>query len=251
MELGLKGKVALVTGAGSQVGFGKAIALQLAREGCAVVINDLDLDGARKTAAEVEKLGQKSLAIKADVTSAPAWEDMVKQVRDEFGRIDILVNNAGGSSRFKPFLETTDEEWDFDMSVNLVSTRYGMKSVLPHMYRQKSGKVVNITSGAGITGGMGLPGYAAAKAGIIALTLAVCKEAAPEGVNINCVSPGPANTGFARNAPPGMLENFPKTLPIRRLTTTQDVANAVTFLVSDAASDIVGQVLIVSGGPMP
>jgi NAD(P)-dependent dehydrogenase (short-subunit alcohol dehydrogenase family) len=251
MELGLKGKVALVTGAGSQVGFGKAIALQLAREGCAVVINDLDLDGARKTAAEVEKLGQKSLAIKADVTSAPAWEDMVKQVRDEFGRIDILVNNAGGSSRFKPFLETTDEEWDFDMSVNLVSTRYGMKSVLPHMYRQKSGKVVNITSGAGITGGMGLPGYAAAKAGIIALTLAVCKEAAPEGVNINCVSPGPANTGFAKNAPPGMLENFPKTLPVKRLTTTQDVANAVTFLVSDAASDIVGQVLIVSGGPMP
>jgi NAD(P)-dependent dehydrogenase (short-subunit alcohol dehydrogenase family) len=251
MELGLKGKVALVTGAGSQIGFGKAIALQLAREGCDVVINDLDLDGAKKTAAEVEKLGQKSLAIKADVTKVAEWETMVKQVLDKFGRIDILVNNAGGSSRFKPFLQTTDADWNFDMNVNLVSTRYGMKSVLPHMFKQKSGKIINITSGAGITGGMGLPGYAAAKAGIIALTLAVCKEAAPEGVNINCVSPGPANTGFAKNAPPGMLENFPKTLPIRRLTTTQDVANAVTFLASDAASDIVGQVLVVSGGPTP
>jgi len=251
MKLGLKGKVALVTGAGSQIGFGKAIALQLAEEGCDVVVNDIDLDGAEKTVADVRKLGRRSLAIKADVTVAAAWEAMVKKVLDEFGRIDILVNNAGGSSKFKPFLETTDEDWDFDMNVNLVSTRYGMKSVLPHMYQQKSGKIVNITSGAGITGGMGLPGYAAAKAGIIALTLGVCKEAAPEGVNINCVSPGPADTGFAKNAPPGMLENFPKTLPIRRLTTTQDVANAVTFLVSDAASDIVGQVLIVSGGPNP
>jgi NAD(P)-dependent dehydrogenase (short-subunit alcohol dehydrogenase family) len=251
MELGLKGKVALITGAGSQIGFGKAIALQLAKEGCDVVINDIDLDGAKQTAAEVEKLGQKSLAIKADVTTAAAWEAMVKQVLDEFGRIDILVNNAGGSSQFKPFIQTTDEDWDFDMNVNLSSTRYGMKTVLPHMYRQKSGKVINITSGAGITGGMGLPGYAAAKAGIIALTLGVCREAAPEGVNINCVSPGPADTGFAKNAPPGMLENFPKTLPIGRLTTAQDVANAVTFLVSDAASDIVGQILIVSGGPNP
>ena len=251
MELGLKGKVALVTGAGSQIGFGKAIALQLAEEGCDVAVNDLDLDGAEKTGAEVEKLGCKSLAIKADVTNVAEWEAMVKQVLDKFGRIDILVNNAGGSSQFKPFLQTTDEDWNFDMNVNLSSTRYGMKTVLPHMYQQKSGKIVNITSGAGIMGGMGLPGYAAAKAGIIALTLGVCKEAAPEGVNINCVSPGPANTGFAKNAPPGMLENFPKTLPVRRLTTAQDVANAVTFLVSDAASDIVGQVLIVSGGPAP
>ncbi len=251
MELGLKGNVALITGAGSQIGFGKAIALQLAKEGCDVAINDLDLDGAEKTAAEVEKLGRKSIAVKADVTSAAEWEAMVKQVLEKLGSIDILVNNAGGSSQFKPFLQTTDEEWNFDMNVNLVSTRYGMKSVLPHMYQQKSGKIVNITSGAGITGGMGLPGYAAAKAGIIALTLGVCREAAPEGVNINCVSPGPANTGFAKNAPPGMLENFPKTLPVRRLTTAQDVANAVTFLVSDAASDIVGQILIVAGGPNP
>jgi NAD(P)-dependent dehydrogenase (short-subunit alcohol dehydrogenase family) len=251
MELGLKGKVALVTGAGSQIGFGKAIALQLAKEGCDVVINDLDLDGAKKTAAEVEKLGRKSLAIKADVTSGMEWETMVKQVLDKFGRIDILVNNAGGCTPPKPFLQMTDKDWDFDINVNLRSTRNGTKTVLPHMIKQKSGKIVNITSGAGIHGGMFTTGYAAAKAGIIAFTQGVAKEAGPEGININCVSPGPANTGFAKNAPPGMLENFPKTLPLKRLTTTQDIANAVVFLTSDAASDITGQVLIVSGGVSP
>ena len=251
MELGLKGKIALVTGAGSQIGFGKAIALQLAKEGCDVIINDLDLDGAKKTAAEVEKLGRKSMAIKADVTSVMEWDAMVKKILERFGRIDILVNNAGGCTPPKPFLQMTDKDWDFDINVNLRSTRNGTMTVLPLMIKQKSGKIVNITSGAGIHGGMFTTGYAAAKAGIIAFSMGVAKEAAPEGININCVSPGPANTGFARNAPPGMLENFPKTLPIKRLTTPQDIANAVTFLASDAASDIVGQVLIVSGGVTP
>jgi NAD(P)-dependent dehydrogenase (short-subunit alcohol dehydrogenase family) len=251
MELGLKGKVALVTGAGSQIGFGKAISLQLAKEGCDVIINDLDLDGAKKTAAEVEKLGRKSLAIKADVTRGEEWDTMVKNVLDKFGRIDILVNNAGGCSPFKPFIQMTDKDWDFDIAINLRSTRNGMKAVLPQMIKQKSGKIVNITSGAAYNGGMFTSGYATAKAGVISLTMAVAKDAGPDGINVNCVSPGPANTGFAKNAPPGMLENFPKTLPIRRLTTTQDVANAVTFLVSDAASDIVGQVIIVSGGVSP
>ncbi len=251
MELGLKGKIALVTGAGSQIGFGKAIALQLAKEGCDVAVNDIDLEGAKKTAAEVEKLGRKSLAIKADVTSTAEWDAMVKKVLEKFGRIDILVNNAGGCTPPRPFLQMTDKDWDFDININLRSTRHGTAAVLPHMVKQKSGKIVNITSGAGINGGMFTAGYSAAKAGVIAFSMGVAKEAAPEGININCVSPGPANTGFAKNAPPGMLENFPKTLPIRRLTTTQDVANAVTFLASDAASDIVGQVLVVSGGVAP
>jgi len=251
MELGLKGKIAFVTGAGSQIGFGKAIALQLAKEGCDIIINDLDLDGARKTSAEVEKLGRKSMAIKGDVTSIEEWDAMVKQIIDKFGRIDILVNNAGGCTPPKPFLQMTDKDWEFDINVNLKSTRNGTKTVLPLMIKQKSGKIVNITSGAGIHGGMFTAGYSAAKAGIIAFSMGVAKEAAPEGININCVSPGVANTGFAKNAPPGLIENFPKTLPIKRLTTPQDIANAVTFLVSDAASDIVGQVLVVSGGVTP
>jgi 3-oxoacyl-[acyl-carrier protein] reductase len=251
MELGLKDKVALVTGAGSQIGFGKAIALALAKEGCDIIVNDLDLDGARKTAAEVEKLGRKSMAIKADVTRGTDWDSMVKEALAKFGRIDILVNNAGGCTPPKPFLEMSDQDWDFDIDVNLRSTRNGTKTVLPIMIKQKGGKIVNVTSGAGIHGGMFTSGYAAAKAGIIGFSLGVAKEAAPHGININCVSPGVADTGFAKNAPPGMIENFPKTLPIGRLTTTQDIANAVVFLVSDASSDIIGQVLVVSGGVSP
>jgi NAD(P)-dependent dehydrogenase (short-subunit alcohol dehydrogenase family) len=251
MDLGLRDKVALVTGAGSQIGFGKAIALQLAKEGCDVIINDIDIEGAQKTAAEVEKLDRRSMAIKGDVTSITEWDSIVKKIMEKFGRIDILVNNAGGCTPPKPFLEMTDKDWEFDIDVNLKSTRNGTKTVLPIMIKQKSGKIVNITSGAGIHGGMFTAGYSAAKAGIIAFSMGVAKEAAPEGININCVSPGVANTGFARNAPPGMIENFPKNLPIRRLTTPQDIANAVTFLASDAASDIGGQVLVVSGGVTP
>ena len=251
MELGLKDKVALVTGAGSQIGFGKAIALALAKEGCDIIVNDLDLDGAKQTAAEVEKLGRKSMAIKADVTKGADWDNMVKEALAKFGRIDILVNNAGGCTPPKPFLEMSDQDWDFDIDVNLRSTRNGTRALLPHMIENKGGKMVNVTSGAGIHGGFFTSGYAAAKAGIIGFSLGVAKEAAPHGININCVSPGVADTGFAKNAPPGMIENFPKTLPIGRLTTTHDIANAVVFLVSDASSDIIGQVLVVSGGVSP
>jgi len=251
MELGLKDKIALVTGAGSQIGFGKAIALALAQEGCDIIVNDLDLDGAKQTASEVEKLGRKSMVIKADVTKDADWDSMVKEALAKFGRIDILVNNAGGCTPPKPFLEMSDKDWDFDIDVNLRSTRNGTRALLPHMIENKGGKIVNVTSGAGIHGGMFTSGYAAAKAGIIGFSLGVAKEAAPHGININCVSPGVADTGFAKNAPPGMIENFPKTLPIGRLTTTQDIANAVVFLVSDASSDIIGQVLVVSGGVSP
>jgi NAD(P)-dependent dehydrogenase (short-subunit alcohol dehydrogenase family) len=251
MDLGLKDKIAMITGAGSQIGFGKAIALALAKEGCDIVVNDINLDDARKTAAAVEKLGRRSIAIKADVTKGAAWDSMVKEALEKFGRIDILVNNAGGCTPPRPFLEMTDKDWDFDIDVNLRSTRNGTKAVLPHMIENKGGKIVNVTSGAGIHGGMFTSGYAAAKAGIIGFSMGVAKEAAPHGININCVSPGVTDTGFAKNAPPGLIENFPRTLPIGRLTTTQDIANAVVFLVSDAASDIVGQVLVVSGGVTP
>ena len=119
------------------------------------------------------------------------------------------------------------------------------------MVERKSGKIVNVTSGAGMHGGMFTSGYAAAKAGIIGFTLATARESASSGVNINAVSPGVADTGFAKNAPPGLIENFPKQVPLGRLTTTRDVANAIAFLVSDVSSDMVGQVLIITGNTTP
>jgi NAD(P)-dependent dehydrogenase (short-subunit alcohol dehydrogenase family) len=251
MELGLKGKVAVVTGCGSQIGFGKAIAVSLAKEGCNIVANDVDLEGAQKTAAEVEALGQKAIAVKADVTRYQDVLDMVNAALAKFGKIDILVNNAGVCTPPKPFLKMTEEEWDRDIAVNLKGTMLCTRAILPHMIERKSGKIVNITSGAGIHGGMYTNAYAAAKAGIIAFSKGVAKEAARNNININLVSPGIANTGFARQAPPGLLENAVKSIPLGRLTNTQDIANAVVFLASDAASDIVGQVLVVTGSVEP
>ena len=137
MELGLQGKVALVTGAGSQIGFGKAIALSLAREGCDIAVNDVDLGGARKTASEVESLGRKALAIKADVTNSREVADMVNTILNTFGSLDILVNNAGACAPPKPFLKMTEEEWNRDININLNGTMNCTRAVLPHMIEKK------------------------------------------------------------------------------------------------------------------
>ncbi|MCX7911352.1 MAG: SDR family oxidoreductase [Dehalococcoidales bacterium] len=251
MDLGLKNRVAIVTGAGSQIGFGRAIALTLAREGCHVAVSDVDLNGAKETARDVEAAGVKALALKADVTRYDDVVAMVEATLAKFRKIDILVNNAGVCTPPKPFLKMTDEEWNRDIAVNLNGTMYCTRAVLPHMIENNYGKIVNITSGAGIHGGFYTNAYAAAKAGVIAFTKGIAKEAAPHKINVNCVSPGVANTGFARQAPPGMLERVVKTIPIGRLTEPQDIANAVVFLASDAASDIVGQVLVVTGSVDP
>jgi len=251
MELGLEGKVALVTGAGSQIGFGKAIALSLAKEGCNVIAADIDIEGAKQTAAEVEALGRKAIAVKTDVTKRAEVKESVKTSLDTFGKIDILVNNAGGCSPMKPFLQKTEEEWDYDLNVNLRSVLNCTAEIMPGMAERKSGKIINITSGAGIDGGMNTSIYSAAKGAVISFSKCVAKEAARSGINMNLISPGPANTGFAKNAPPGMLDNIVKMIPIGRVTEAQDIANAVVFLASDAASDIVGQTLIVTGNVNP
>jgi NAD(P)-dependent dehydrogenase (short-subunit alcohol dehydrogenase family) len=251
MELGLKGKVAIITGAGSQIGFGKAIAIGLAKEGCDVVVCDVDLAGANQTAAEVEKLGHKAVALKTDVTKWQDVSDMFNTAINKFGKVDILVNNAGYCTPPKPFLKMTDDEWNKDIAINLTGTMYCSRAVLPHMISRKSGKIVNITSGAGIHGGMFCNAYAAAKAGIIAFSKSLAKEVAPDQININLVAPGVANTGFARQAPPGMIERASKSVPLGRLTQPEDIANAVIFLCSDAASDIVGQVVPVTGSSDP
>jgi 3-oxoacyl-[acyl-carrier protein] reductase len=249
MDLGLKGKVAIVTGAGSQIGFGKAIAMTLAKEGCNVVATDIDLEGAKKTAADVAAMGQKAIALKTDVTRYQDALDMVEATLKNFKEIDILVNNAGACTPPKPFMKMTEAEWNRDIAVNLNGTMNCTQAVLPHMIAQKYGKIVSITSGAGIQGGMFTAGYSAAKAGIIAFSKGLAREMGPNKININLVSPGIANTGFAKQAPPGLLENAVKSIPLGRLTTAQDIANAVVFFCSDVSNDITGQVLIVTGGP--
>ena len=134
MDLGLKDRVALITGAGSQIGFGKAIALTLAEEGCDIIVNDINLDDARKTAKEVEALGRRAIAVKADVTNKAEVQAMVKKALDEFGRVDILVNNAGAILQGGKFTDQTEEDWEKEIALNLKGTMLCAQAVLPGMH---------------------------------------------------------------------------------------------------------------------
>jgi len=238
MDLGLKGKVALVTGAGSQIGYGKGIVLTLAREGCDIIAADIDLEGAKKTVAEAEALGAKAMAVKVDVTNRAEVDDMVKAALKQFGKIDILVNNAGASSELKPFLEMTKADWDFDINVNLYGQMNVAHAVTPHMISRGYGRIINVSGGQGIPT---ISVYGAAKAGIEAFTQALAREVGPSGVIVNAVGPGLARTGLVLKAPAEFVEAYRQSSILKRLCTPEDVAPVVAFLASDICSYIVGQ----------
>jgi len=248
MDLGLKNKVALVTGVGSQIGYGRGIAMTLAKEGCDIIANDVDLKGAQKTAAEVASLGRKAIAMRADVSSSAEVNKMVEAALAQFGKIDILVNNAGASTPPKPFIEKTEADWDRDININLKGVLICTKAVLGHMISRKSGKIINISSNGAKTGGAMVAVYCAAKAGVMVFTKSLAAELAPLGINVNSVAPGQGNTGFALQAPPGLIEKLLTMIPLGRSTTPQDIGNMVAFLASDVSSDIVGQTFSVDGG---
>ncbi len=249
MDLGLKDKVAMVTGAGSQKGFGKATAITLAREGCDILAVDIDLTGVIQTVAEVKALGRKALAYKVDVTKN---EDVIRAVEsglNEFGKIDILVNIAGATTSPKFFIDKTEEEWDKDINLNLKGVLYCTKAVLPQMLSRKRGKIINVAS---VNVKKGFPTtsiYAAAKSGVVGFTQVLANETATSGINVNCIAPGLALTNFiSAGPPPGGYDAIIQGIPNKRSTTSQDIANTVAFLASDISSDIVGQTISVDGG---
>ena len=244
MDLKLKDKIALVTGVGSQIGYGKVIALTLAKEGCNIIAVDIDLEGAGKTAQEIENVGSQTLVAKVDVTNRGQVDEMVKKALEKFGRIDILVNNAGVGSREKPFLEKTRADWDKDIQVNLYGQMNVAQSVLPHMIERHYGRIVSVA------GGMGFPfisTYGAAKAGIVALTQSLSKEVTSMGVIINAVVPGLALTGLVKTAPPEFLEAFRQSSQFKRFCTPEDLAPVVAFLASDVCSYMSGQTVYLGG----
>ena len=250
MDLGLNGKVALITGAGSPIGFGKGIALTLAKAGCDIVANDIDREGTERTAAEVEALGRKAMAIKADVTKMAEVNDMVKSIIKRFGKIDILVNNAGRATSPRPFVETPEKDWEPVFNLNIYGVFNCTKSVLPYMLERKSGKIINISSGAGFSGMPRCVAYGASKAAIMAFTKGLAKEVASSGIRVNSVAPGLGDTNFLRTAnfPEGEIERALKMIPSGRTTTPQDVGNMVAYLASDISNQIIGQVFLVDGG---
>jgi 3-oxoacyl-[acyl-carrier protein] reductase len=243
MDLKLKDKIALVTGAGGQKGYGRNIAMTLAAEGCHVIVADLDLDGARMTAAQVEGLGRKALVIKVDVRDRAEVDAMVKAAIDRFDRIDILVNNAGASSREKPFMEMTRADWDLDINVNLIGQMNVAQSALPHMISRKYGRVINTTGGRGIPS---ISVYGAAKAGIVAWTHALASEVAQFGVIVNGIAPGLGETGLTAGAPARFKEINSQRSMLGRLCRPEDVGPAVAFLASDVCSYMTGQFIDLS-----
>ena len=243
MDLGLKGKVALITGTGSQIGYGKGIAMTLAGEGCDIVSADIDLNGAKQTVEEVEALGCKALAVKVDVANRAEVDDMVKSALEKFGKIDILVNNAGTSSLLRPFVEMTKADWDLDINANLYGQMNVAQAVLPHMMSRRYGRIINTSGGRGIPN---ISIYGAAKAGVMAFTEALAREVASSGVIVNGIGPGLGETGLVHNAPAEFLEQNRQRSALKRLCTPEDVGPAVAFLASDLCSYMVGQFIHLS-----
>ena len=243
MDLGLAGKTAIVTGAGSRSGYGRGIARTLAAEGCNIVAVDIDGGGAEETAALLAGFGHTALAATADVTDRAAVDAMVAAALARCGRIDILVNNAGASSRLKPFIEMTRADWDLDIHVNLHGQMNVAQAVLPHMIERRYGRIINFSGGRGIPN---ISIYGAAKAGIIAFTEALAREVAQYGVIVNALGPGLGETGLVSHAPREFLEANRQRSVLKRLCTPEDVGPAVAFLASDVCSYMTGQLIQLS-----
>jgi 3-oxoacyl-[acyl-carrier protein] reductase len=238
VDLRLNDKIALVTGSGSPIGFGRRIATVLAEEGCHVACADLDLAWAEETAGLVEKLGRQALAVKVDVSDRASVDAMAQAVAAKFGRIDILVNNAGTSSPDKPFMMKTKADWDLDIGVNLYGQMNVAQAVIPFMAEQHYGRIINTSGGQGIPT---VSTYGAAKAGVEAWTHALALEVAPLGIVVNGIIPGLGNTGLNKTTTDEHMEGFKRMSALKRLCAPDDVAPAVAFLASDLCSYMVGQ----------
>lgn len=242
----LEGKKALVTGASR--GIGRAIALALAAEGADVAVNYAGSEAAaREVAAEIEAMGRKAVVIQADISSHEASIAMIDEVVKEFGRIDILVNNAG-ITRDGLLMRMKEADWDAVLTTNLKGVFNCTKAAVKYMMKQKSGRIVSISSVVGLMGNAGQANYAAAKAGVIGFTKAVAKEVAARGINVNAVAPGFIKTDMTSVLSEKVVENLVAGIPLNRLGETEDIARAVLFLVSDDANYITGQTLHVDGG---
>jgi NAD(P)-dependent dehydrogenase (short-subunit alcohol dehydrogenase family) len=260
----LQGKVAVVTGAGR--GLGRAYALRLAGLGANVVINDIDLDAAKEfdeeltaetVMAECEALGVRSIGVQADVTQKREVQRLFDETLAAFGRVDVLVNNAGGVLR--PAAQgnaatVSEDDWRFIMDVNLTATVFCCQAASVPMKEQKSGKIVNVGSQAGLQGNLngGIAHYCVAKAGIAEYTRVLAGELGPYNINVNCIAPGlvltsRANKQFNRNSPESQAR-LSERIALRRVGLPEDCAKVVEFLTTDLSDYVTGQVLPVCGG---
>ena len=242
----LKDKVAIITGSAQGIGYGTAELF--AAEGASVIVVDVNADKAARAAAVLASgWGARTLGLACDVTKYDQCETVVEAVMDKFGRIDILVNNAG-IAKDNLLLRMSEEHWDLVLDVNLKGAFNFVKACVRPMMKARNGRIVNIASIVGQEGNGGQVNYAASKGGLISLTKSVAREFASRRITVNAVSPGFIKTPMTDGLPEEVKSSFVARIPLARMGETIDVAQAVLFLSSDAASYITGQVINVNGG---
>lgn len=242
----LTGKTALVTGAAR--GIGKAIALKFASEGANVAFTDLVIDeNGKATEDEIAALGVKAKGYASNAADFAQTEQVVNQVKEDFGSIDILVNNAG-ITKDGLMMRMTEAQWDAVINVNLKSAFNFIHACTPIMMRQRSGSIINMSSVVGVHGNAGQCNYAASKAGLIALAKSIGQEIGSRGIRANAIAPGFIDTAMTQALPEDIRKAWIQNIPLRRAGTVEDIANVATFLASDLSSYVTGQVIQVDGG---
>ena len=237
----LEGKTALITGAAR--GIGKAIALKFAEEGANIAFTDLEVN--EETEKEIAAKGVKAKSYASNAADFAQTEEVVKQVKEEFGSIDILVNNAG-ITKDSLMLRMTEQQWDAVIAVNLKSAF--IHACVPVMMRQRGGSIINMASVVGVHGNAGQANYAASKAGLIALAKSIGQEMGPKGIRANAIAPGFIETAMTAQLSEEIREQWKQKIPLRRGGQVEDIANVATFLASDMSSYVSGQVIQVDGG---
>ncbi|BCB03321.1 3-oxoacyl-[acyl-carrier-protein] reductase [Bacillus sp. KH172YL63] len=244
--MNLEGKVALVTGASR--GIGREIALELARKGCNVVVNYAGSEAkANEVVDEIKSIGKEAIAVQCNVSDSESVQDMVKKTISEFGSIDILVNNAG-ITKDNLLMRMKENEWDDVININLKGVFLCTKAVTRQMMKQRSGRIINISSIVGVSGNAGQANYVAAKSGVIGLTKTTAKELAPRGITVNAIAPGFISTDMTDELPEDVRTEMLKQIPLSRFGAPEDIAQVVSFVASDAASYMTGQTLHIDGG---
>ena len=239
----LEGKTALITGAAR--GIGKSIALKFAQEGANIAFTDLEVNP--ETEQEIAALGVKAKSYASNAADFAQTEQVVAQVKEEFGSIDILVNNAG-ITKDGLMLRMTEQQWDAVIAVNLKSAFNFIHACVPIMMRQRGGSIINMASVVGVHGNAGQANYAASKAGLIALAKSIAQEMGPKGIRANAIAPGFIETAMTASLPDNVREEWTKKIPLRRGGQVEDIANTALYLASDLSSYVSGQVIQVDGG---
>ncbi|MDP7175136.1 MAG: 3-oxoacyl-[acyl-carrier-protein] reductase [SAR324 cluster bacterium] len=242
--MNLEGQTALITGAGR--GIGKTIALKLAESGADIVLADMSPEVA-EVRVEVESLGRKCLTFEADVTDLEAIETMVKKIIEELGSIHILINNAG-ITQDNLFMRMKPEQWSKVIDVNLNGVFNVTKAVIRPMVRQRTGKIINISSVVGFSGNPGQVNYSSTKSALVGFTKSLAREVGARGVTVNAVAPGFIDTAMTQALNESQQEVILQQIPLGRMGDADDIANAVAFLASEEASYITGTILHVNGG---